>query len=238
MKRRLLVLMIALLCPMASAWAEMPKPDDAISVNLSTEGWVSTKTARVTVSVNAAVSAEQSGAARDNMMKTVQALSAKGDWKLTSFNRNQDETGLERWYATYEARLEETELGGLATKAKASGRAGMQLTVANIDFTPTLGEVEAVKSELRKNLLAQANKELDAVNASLPGRNFRIANVSFDGAKPPMPPQVMMMRGKMEGMMAQASSDMAMQAASVETAQRMQMTAEVTFAAAPAAKAP
>lgn len=235
---RLLALLAALAFPLALVAAENEKPDDAISVHLTTEGWVTTKTARVNVSVNAAVSGEQAGALRESMMKTVQGLSPKADWKLTSFNRNQDETGLERWYATYETRLEETELGGLATKAKAAGKAGMQLAVASIDFTPTLAEVEAVRADLRKILLAQASKELDAVNAALPGRSFRISSVSFEGAQPPMPPQVMMMR-KMGGapMMAEATADMAAPQ-SVETAQRMQMSADVTFAALPAKAAP
>lgn len=229
---RLLALLTLLLAPLSAFAGDEIKPDDVISIHLSTEGWVTTKTARVTVMVNAAVAGDKSGAMRDDMLKSVQALSAKGDWRLTSFNRNQDETGLERWYATYEARLEEVELGGLAAKAKSSGKVGMQLQVTSIDFTPTLAEVEAVRAELRKTLLAMASKELESINAALPGRTFRLAQISFEGARPPMPPQVMMMRAGKMAEMAMADAQMA-PAPSVETAQRMQMTAEVSFSALP-----
>lgn len=233
MLRLFAFLLFLLTTPVALFASDDVKPDDIISVNLTTEGWVSTKTARVSVMVNAAVAADQSGAMRDTMMKTVQGLSAAADWRLTSFNRSQDETGLERWYANYEARLEEKELGGLAAKAKASGKAGMQLQVTNIEFTPTLAEIEAVRADLRKKLMADANKELEAINAALPNRNFRLSQISFEGARPSMPPQVMMMRQKMGGAAMMEQADAAM-AAPVETAQKMQITAQVTFAALPA----
>ncbi len=82
------------------------------------------------------------------MTKAVNNL-AKADWRLTSFNRSEDQTGLERWSATFEARLPETDLNGLAETAKKISKAGMQLTIADIDFSPTLEEMETARAGLR-----------------------------------------------------------------------------------------
>jgi hypothetical protein len=239
---RVLLLSALLLIPFAAHADNDVKPDDIINVSLSTEGWVTTKTARVTVSVNAAVSADQAGTMRDTMMKSVGALSPKSEWRLTSFNRGQDETGLERWYASYEARLEENELGGLNAKAKAASKAGMQITIGNIDFTPTLNETEAVRGELRKQLLAMAAKELEAVNASLPGRSFRIAAISFDGARGIMPARQMMVMSRAANKAEMATMapamDMAAGSGGMETAQKLELSAQVTFAAVAPLMAP
>jgi hypothetical protein len=226
-------LLLALLVPVA-AMADEPKPDDIISVNLSTEGWVQASAARVMVAVNAAVVGEKAGSTRDAMIKAVQLFSPKADWRLTSFNRSQDPTGLEQWYAVFEARLPESDLGGIHEKAKAASKAGMQLSIQSIDFTPTLTEVEAVRGTMRKTLMAMATKEMEAVNAAYPTRQFRIAQISFGGAQPVMQPQMMMLKRGMA--MASDAAPEAMMASvngggAIETSQKIDMNAMVTFAA-------
>ena len=210
------------------------------AVNLSTEGWVQAKAARVTVSVNAAVVGDKASGTRDAMIKTVSDLASKTaekiEWRLTSFNRDQDQTGIEQWSAIFEARLPESDLGGIHQKAKAASKAGMQVAVQGIDFSPTLAEYEAVRTELRKNLMLLAAKELETINATYADRKFRISQISFGGASPIMTPQVMMMkRGMVQGMMAQASAPemdgVVGSSGGVETSQKIEMNASVTFAA-------
>lgn len=243
MTLRAFLLLAALVLPTFAFAGEEPKPDDMIAVTLSSEGWVQAKAARVTVSVNAAVVGEKASSTRDNMIKAVGDLASKTEWRLTSFNRNQDQTGIEQWYAVFEARLPESELGGIQAKAKAASKTGMQLAVQSVDFSPTLAEFEAVRAQIRKDLMAQATKELENVNAAYPDRKFRIAQISFGGAGGIMQPQVMMMKGRMAMMDAQVAAAPQMEGVTnsmggVETSQKIEMTANVTFAAlAPVAPA-
>jgi uncharacterized protein YggE len=234
--KRLLALFLMLLVPLA-AHADDAKPDDMISLSLTTEGWVSTKTARVSVQVNASVSGDNSGTTRDAMIKAVNAL-GDGEWRLISFNRSQSDTGLENWYAQFENRLPETALNGIHDKVKKASKPGMQLTVAGIDFTPTLAENEAAQAGLRKVIMDMANAELKTVQAAFPDRGYRIAAISFNGMNA-MPVPMMNMRGRMmKGATAMMDAPMAEGADSgVETSQKIQLSAQVTFAAVAPASA-
>src|SRR5262249_25817203 len=104
MARFIVVLLSVLLLPAAASAQVLPKPDDTISLTLSVEDWVTTKTARTVVQVNASVTGENAGTTREAMLKAVQQMSADTSWKLISFNRSQTETGMENWYAQFEAR--------------------------------------------------------------------------------------------------------------------------------------
>lgn len=236
MTLRALLLIAAMLIPSFAMAGENPKPDDLISVNLTSEGWVQAKAARVTVSVNAAVVGEKASSTRDTMIKAVGDLASKTEWRLTSFNRNQDQTGIEQWVAQFEARLPESELGGIQAKAKAASKTGMQIAVVSVDFSPTLAEFEAVRADIRKALMTQASKELENVNAAYPDRKFRISEISFGGAQPMIAPQMMRMKGRMAMMDAQVAAAPAMEGVTnsmggVETSQKIEMNANVTFAA-------
>lgn len=180
MKRQLLAAALLPLLLCSPVHAEEMRPEDKVSYDLAVEDWVSTKTARVVVAVYAAVNASSAATARDDMTKAVAAV-AKGDWRLTGFNRGQDATGMERWSASFEARLPESALSGLGETAKKASKPGMQLSVAAIDFSPTLEEKEAVKSSLRAKIFKLANEQLPQLNATLPGKSFRISDISFSG---------------------------------------------------------
>jgi predicted secreted protein len=208
------------------AQADDFKPDDRIVFDVSAEEWVTTQTARVTVNVDAAVAGNNAATMRTDMIAAVNSL-AKADWRLTNFNRSQDQTGLTRWSTSYEARLPESALGGFYEAAKKLSKAGMQLSIADIDFSPTLAEVEAVRAQLRAALTKQANDQLTAMNNALPGRGYRIAEINFagSGAVP------MAMRKTMHAEMV-AMDGVAMSAsAPMERAQKMVMGAQIVFAA-------
>ena len=243
--RCLLFAVVALSClvtiPFAArAQDTLAKPDDTVVFDVAAEDWVTTKTARVIVSVEAAVNAGNAGSARADMMKAVGDL-AKAEWRLTSFNRSMDQTGLERWSAAFEARLAEGDLNGLSDRAKKLGKAGLQLSIAAMDFQPTLDERENARSLLRTKIYRLANEQLASLNATLAGRNFRIANLVFTGAdhSPVMPmdammggrPGVGMVQPMMARAMASSEADAVEQPA--ERAEKIVQTARVVFAATP-----
>ncbi len=240
--RRLILAMLLAMMPFAFAPSfamadDNYAPDDLVYLDLATDGFVTTQTAKVMMTVDAAATDAQSGDLRETMQKAVAGL-VKGDWKLTSINRTSDEAGLTRWQANYEARLSESALSGLSEKAQKASKPGMQLRVTNIDFTPTLAETEARRAELRAELYKRANEELARLNASLPGRSYRIAGISFGGASGGMPqpmPQMMMAKSARAPMLAEAS--MSAESGAGTVAAHIDLTARVSFAARPAAVA-
>ena len=230
-----LALLFALLMPLrahAEEMTMMPKPDDRVVFDISAEDWVTTKTARVTAHVEAAVSGGNAGSMRADMMKAVDDL-AKADWRLVSFNRGQDQTGLERWSASFEARLTENDLGGLADKAKRLSKAGMQLGVASIDFSPTLDETEAARAAVRAHIYKSANDQLAALNAAMPGRGYRISSINFTGDSGAN----YAARNGFAVSMAAADSSAQAAPAPMERSEKVTLTARITLAANPAPEA-
>lgn len=233
MTRLLLPSLLCLLMLGSPAQAQelMPKPDDRVILDVAGEEWVTTKTAEVTVAVEAAVTASNAGTMRSDMVKAVNDLS-KGDWRLTSFNRSQDQTGLERWSAMYVARLPENQLNGLQEAAKKLSKAGMQVTVSDINFSPTLEEMEAARATLRAKLYKSASDQLAALNAALPGRTYRIGTINFTGNNDEPTPMPRVVRGQANmAMMAMDSAKASPPMAPMERAEKITLSARIVYAA-------
>ncbi|MGB9153619.1 MAG: hypothetical protein WCD70_11090 [Alphaproteobacteria bacterium] len=233
LSRRLLLASLLALSFAAPALAEEAKPDDAVSFDLSAEDWVATKTAHVTLDAEASVSAATSGTLRADMMKTVNDA-AKADWKMTGFTRNQDQTGMERWSVTFDARLPESDLNGLADSVKKASKPGMQITVGDVDFTPTLDETESVRTALRTHILKEAADQLATLNASIPGRSYRIAQITFNRVSSAFVRPM----NRVMGMSAAVASPPAAPEPSPDHAQKIELTAHVVYAALPPTSAP
>ncbi len=175
--------LVILSVPNVQAMNRSKPKQDKVIFDLTAEDWVMTQTARVVVGVNAAVTQKTAGGMRKQMLKSVNSV-AKASWRLTNFYRNQDSTGMEKWSASFEARLPEAVLSGLSEQAQKESKAGLQIKVKNIDFTPTLTEREAVKSTLRTQIYKQAQKQLAELNEAITGRNYRISMINFSTNHP------------------------------------------------------
>jgi uncharacterized protein YggE len=226
--------LLAFLFAFPAAAQEQPKPDDTVSFDLSAEEWVTTKTARVMLNAEASVNASSEGSMRADMMKAVNDA-AKADWRMTSFNRMLDQTGMERWSVSFEARLPEASLSGLAERLKKASKPGMQLRVGTIDFTPSNEEMEAARAALRTKIFKDAGEQLTSLNTTLPGRSYRISQIVFETD---VPAAIPMLRSKRMGGAANEIS-MASPAYAPEDAQnvnvstKLVLTAHVVFAAIP-----
>ena len=208
-----------------------PTPPDTVTLHLSVEDWVQTETARVVIEIDAALPGADAGKIRTDMQASVAKLAPGAEWRFSSFNRSQEQSGLESWHAELEARLKETDLGGIADRAKQGSKPGLQLRLQQTDFTPTLAETEAVKTKLRDRIYAEVNDELKRLNAVEPGRNFRLGQIAFeqqDGIVRPMP---MMRHAMMAAAMAPAAP--AGDAAPVSVGEKITLEAQVELAAAP-----
>lgn len=230
------LLILLALATIPTAHAEEYKPDDMVTFDLSAESWVSTKTARVVLSIEAAVTENTAGSMRASMTKAVNDI-VKADWKLTSFNRGQDQTGMERWSAVYEARVKESDLTGLNDQAKKVSKAGMQITVSGIDFSPTLEETQATMALLRTDLYKQANDQLVMLNNTITGRNFRISSIAFgDATGPVITKMARAPNSKVMTMAADGGHGFASESDSMSREEKITMTAHIVYAALPTAQ--
>jgi hypothetical protein len=202
-----------------------PPQNDTVSLSLVTEDWVQTQTARTELSVDASLPGSDAGKVRGDILASVKSLAQNADWRFTVFDRNQDASGLEHWHAVVEARLPETQLGGLSDRAKQSSKPGLQIKVQTVDFTPTLAEVEATRAKLRSDMYKKVNEALAQLNQSEPDRKYRIMRIDFNGpiAGAPMPKMARAMAAPMGG-----EPDMS---GDIALSEKAQLRANVTFAA-------
>ncbi len=202
---------------------------DSVTLDLSAEDWVETATARVTISLDAAVPGGDAGKVRADMLKAVGGLVSGATWRFSSFDRSQDQSDLERSHAELETRLKESDLGGLADKAKQASKPGLQLHVEDIDFTPTLAETEAARAKLRNQIYAQVNDELKRLSASEPDRKFRVGTIDFGAPEAQPLPMRRVARPMMMNAMAQQAPEPA--AAPINVQQKLTLEAHVVLSA-------
>lgn len=228
-----LVPLLAALLSIAPAAAQpiVPRQDDEVTLTLRAEAYVETATASVTVAFDTALEGAGMATMRDTLNKILAGLAADSSWRFTRFDRVVDPAGLERWRVAAEARLPESALAGLADKAKAASRPGIQVHLDSVDFSPTLAERETGYATLRAELYRQAEGELARLKSAVADRPYRIKRVSFqeDGGvpQPPRPLASMQMRAEM----APADAGSGLAAAEPAAARHIGLTALVTLAA-------
>lgn len=150
-----------------------------VTVQLTAEQWVATKSALVSVGVNASVSDNGIEKVQSQVLDKLARLSNKGDWHLVSFERSQDKSGLERIQILAQARLPSSDLGGLRDKAKEVSKPGETYTIDNVEFTPSDDEIRDANNNLRANIYDQAKAELARLNKAYPEQKYYMHDVNF-----------------------------------------------------------
>lgn len=185
MRTLILAASLAFTAPLALAESPpilpYPPQNDTVSMALNLEDWVQTQTARTELSVDASLPGSDAGKVRSDILAAVKSLAQGADWRFTAFDRNQNASGLEQWHAVIEARLPEAQLGGLSDRAKQASKPGLQIRVDNVDFSPTLAEVEATKTKLRGDMYKKISDSLAQLNQAEPDRKYRIMRIDFNG---------------------------------------------------------
>lgn len=152
-----------------------------INLRLSAEQWVTSKTALVTVGVNAGISDSRVEKLQEEVLKKLNDISNQGEWHIVSLDRTQDQSGLEKIQMIAQARLPNSALSVLRDKAKKISKPGETYAVDNIQFTPSEDEFRAANIELRNNIYQQAKAEIDRLNKVLPDQKYYIHNIDFSG---------------------------------------------------------
>lgn len=184
----------------ASAWASDSDKGDGllnkVIFKLNAEQWVASKTALVTIAVNASVSDTGLEKIQDEVIKKLNQISNQGEWHLVTFDRSLDQSGLEKVQITAEARLASSALVGLRDKTKATSKPGETFTLDNIRFTPNEDEIRAANTVLRNNVYEQAKDETDRLNRLFPDQKYFIHSIDFINNVPvsPLPQTFMAMK--------------------------------------------
>lgn len=187
---------------MLPAWAQTENFEallNKVTLQLTAEQWVATKTALVTIGINASVSDSDLGKIQSTILDKLNQLAGKADWHIISFDRSQDQSGLEKVQASAQARLPEPALIGLRDKAKALSKPGETYTLDNVQFVPSDDEMRSANTALRNNIYQQAKNELDQLNKQYPDQKFYVHQINFIGeltVQAPMPQNTMMMAAK------------------------------------------
>lgn len=180
---RLVVAGIAFLSLIPIASADMSNgmnvAQDQVMLNLTTEGWVKTETAKVSVFIDLVQQKESPEALKKRIDDSLGSLAKDAEWRFTSSNQRLDQTGLNRWYVTAEARLHEKLLSGLQERAKSASSPGYKVGISQVNFTPSLAEFEKLRSDLRTDIYKQAVAEAVRLNAAMPGPDYHVQRVDF-----------------------------------------------------------
>lgn len=163
---------------------------NSVVLQLQSEQWVTTNTAEVIIGIDATLDKLGLLQVRDNVLKNLTAL-AKADWHLTDFNQMQNESGLEQLHIVANARVPEALLSGLRDQAKVMSKPGLAFHVLAINFTPSLGEIESAKANLRSDLYTAAQDEVVRLNKVYHDQKYVIHSINFSDAQPPMPMMAM-----------------------------------------------
>ncbi|QDP71165.1 hypothetical protein FOG18_00480 [Legionella israelensis] len=194
MKKIALILMSLILIPLAHA--EENKSDiplDKIIFQISAKQWVTTQTALLSVDINATLSSADLVKARADIMSSLNKI-AKGDWQLTRFDRSQDSSGLEKLTVNAQARVPQEALTDVYNNAKSVSKPGANYSIANVEFKPSLEEIQNVRGKIREQLYQQVNNELKRINKNYPGQNYSLSHLIFMEGDQPIQPKAFQAR--------------------------------------------
>lgn len=150
-----------------------------VTLQLQSQQWVTTQSALVYASVNAAITDQDLGSVQANVVNKLKELSDKGEWHVVSFTRQLDQSGLERVQITAQARLPQSELSGLRDKAKKISKPGETYSIDNVLFKPSDEEIQQANNTLRADIYSQAKNEIDTLNKMYPNQKYYLYSIDF-----------------------------------------------------------
>ncbi len=188
MKKIAGMLACLVLHPVGYAADELPQMIlDTVVFQIAAKQWVSTQTALLTVNINVTLNNADLGKARAEIMDKLTKIAA-GEWHLVQFDRSQDSSGLEKLFVLAQARVDQGGLTNIYQNAKSVTKPGASYEIGTVEFKPSLGEIQQVRSQLREQLYKQANDELVRINKVYPEQKYTLNYLDFaDGDMVAMP---------------------------------------------------
>jgi hypothetical protein len=181
---RILSLLLMSLLIASPAMADDCRHDGMLNkvvLKLTAEQWVATKSALVSVTVNASVNGSGLDKVQDEVLKKLSDISSQGEWHITSFDRSLDTSGLEKVVITAQARVPSNALSNLRDRAKQISKPGETFNLDNVAFTPSEDELRQANADLRTNIYVQAKDELDRLNKLYSDQHYFVHDIDFVG---------------------------------------------------------
>lgn len=160
---------------------------DKVQFQVSAKQWVTTQTALLSVSVNVTLNSADLVRARADILNSLNKI-AKGDWHLISFDRSQDNSGLEKLDVQAQVRVDQSALTDIYQNAKSVSIPGAKYEVSAIEFKPGLDETQLVRAKVRELLYQKINEEIARMNKVFPEQKYSLNNLTFfEGDMLPQP---------------------------------------------------
>ena len=206
----------------ATAYADHQNCQDQISMQLQEEGWVSSSTAQVTVSIQAATNKDNSSAVVASITKKLKSVVKEAiSWRLVDLSTEKNSAGLFAISAKMSARLNNAQLTELQNAIESLNKAGEQYKVEGIDYQPTLAEIADENTRLRVLLYKDILGQEQIINSAFSDKKYHMQTLTFDSPYVAAPRPVMMY--------AAANARQAPAASSTPFSQQLILTANVTF---------
>lgn len=164
--------------PLAFADCNSQPPLNEVTFRLSAEEWVQTTSAKLIVEIHATLDKKTLAQMRQQIMSNLNKI-AQGNWHITDFERSQDSSGLEKLYVVAEARINESALTNVNNEADKLSEPGVKYKIQNIDFTPSMADMEKAKMDLRKTIYHDAQTEIATLNSVYPNQKYVLHGIQF-----------------------------------------------------------
>jgi hypothetical protein len=166
---------------------------NTVTLQFNAEQWAAAKTALVTVGINASLNNKGLESIQGEVLNKLNQISNKAEWHIISFNRNLDQSGLERIQMSAVIRLSSADLSHLRDIAKTISKPGETYTIDAVEFTPSEQELRDVNTVLRNTIYQQIQNEITNLNKMYPDQKYYVHSVNFLGGitPEPMPPTAM-----------------------------------------------
>jgi len=158
--------------------SDYPK-QNKINYQLSEQDWVNTNTAKVTVTVNASLDQKK----LENIQTVIQTSLKKladADWRIINFNRNQSQSGLETVNAMAQARIPTKHIKDIRAKATSLNEPGIKYEISNINYQPTVKELQNANVKLRQQIYKKVQSEIDLLDKTFNHEDFYVQNITFN----------------------------------------------------------
>lgn len=211
-------------------------PQDKIVFSLQKEGWVTTKSAKVVVNFDIVQQQETPAELKGQVMASLKDLASDTQWQITSSVERKDSSGLNRWFVSAEARVDEKFVSGLSDRAEKTGRKGFKVRIGRVDFSPSLDEKEQGLGQLRALVYKSALEEVSRLNAVISGRAYSVFKVEFGGieGRPSPMPHLMRSAAKAEMSRSSDAGSGGAEATEIAVSRRQSIFATVTLSSKPA----
>ena len=207
----------------ATSYADDQSCQNQISMQLQEEGWVSSSTSQVTVSIQAATNKDNSSAVVAGITQKLKSVVKDPiTWRLVDLSTEKNSAGLFAISAKMSARLNNAQLTELQNAIESLNKAGEQYKVEGIDYQPTLAEIADENTRLRVLLYKDVLGQEQIINSAFSDKKYQLQTLSFDSPYTATPRPMVMFAGN--GATRQASAS-----ASTPFSQQLILTANVTF---------